>query len=239
MDKLRIPRIALPCVALPGHKPDAMLSAIRSSLVCWYSPKRQGCTNENMAQTPVLRDLSGRGLHMICHNFAWTTESGIAEDGSMIFDGVDDSCIIESAFVEQSFKDNFTIISDLHALARPTSWSHSAPISNGHPDGHGAFVFEQFRTTRAMCNWVYLADNEFSPIDEYLTSGRRTDCLTSETFNGQPVIRGDQTSSSSYLQFGTEFPNQRFWNGKIYSAIFFNRVLTPEEIEWVKLNMID
>lgn len=205
----------------------------RDAIVAWYDPLRQGCTNENMAENPILKDLSGNGLHMTCQNFAWNTESGITEDGGIIFDGVDDSCIIKSTFVEESFKDDFTIISDLQALSIPPSTLYSVPISNGAPEGNGAFVFEQFRkSSQLMTNWVYVAENGFSPFDEYINSGRRIDYLTSETFNGQPVKRGN-SKSSSYLQLGTEFPNQRFWNGVIYSALFFNRTLTEEEIDYV------
>lgn len=51
--------------------------AIRESMVCWYDISRQGCTNESMAQNPVLKDLSGNGHDMKCFNFAWGGMSGI------------------------------------------------------------------------------------------------------------------------------------------------------------------
>lgn len=51
--------------------------AIMDSLVCWYDPGKQQCTNESMADNPVLADLSGNGHDIECFNFAWAGMSGI------------------------------------------------------------------------------------------------------------------------------------------------------------------
>lgn len=51
--------------------------AITDSLVCWYDPGKQQCTNESMAANPVLADLSGNGHDITCYNFAWAGMSGI------------------------------------------------------------------------------------------------------------------------------------------------------------------
>lgn len=63
------------------------------SIILWYDIKRQGATNENMAENPVLRDLSGNGHDATCYNFAWTEQSGIsttAYPNTLVSDGVDD-----------------------------------------------------------------------------------------------------------------------------------------------------
>lgn len=52
---------------------------IMDSMILWYDLKRQGATNESMAQTPVLRDLSGNGHDATCYNFAWNRASGIGK----------------------------------------------------------------------------------------------------------------------------------------------------------------
>ena len=51
--------------------------AIKDAMVLWYDLKRQGATNESMAENPVLRDLSGNGHDATCYNFAWSEMSGI------------------------------------------------------------------------------------------------------------------------------------------------------------------
>ena len=56
-------------------------SRVLQSLVLRYDPGEQGCTNESMAENPVLRDLSGNGHDAVCHNFAWAGMSGIGGYG--------------------------------------------------------------------------------------------------------------------------------------------------------------
>ena len=46
-------------------------------MILWYDLKKQGATNESMAENPVLRDLSGNGHDATCYNFAWAGMSGI------------------------------------------------------------------------------------------------------------------------------------------------------------------
>lgn len=58
---------------------------IKDAMVLWYDIKRQGATNESMAENPVLRDLSGNGHDATCYNFAWSGMSGI---GGYLFDSL-------------------------------------------------------------------------------------------------------------------------------------------------------
>ena len=62
---------------LNGRQVYPSKKRIMDSLVLWYDIKRQGATNENMAASPVLRDLSGNGHDATCYNFAWSLMSGI------------------------------------------------------------------------------------------------------------------------------------------------------------------
>lgn len=57
---------------VPGIGADIM-----KSMVLWYDIAKQGATNENMAENPVLRDLSGNGHDATCYNFAWSGMSGV------------------------------------------------------------------------------------------------------------------------------------------------------------------
>lgn len=54
-----------------------IVKSISNSLVLWYDIKKQQATNEGMAATPILRDLSGNGHDATCYNFAWSGMSGI------------------------------------------------------------------------------------------------------------------------------------------------------------------
>lgn len=59
------------------RKPAVDIQSIFDAMVLWYDPKRQGATNENMAENPVLEDLSGNGHDATCYNFAWSGMSGV------------------------------------------------------------------------------------------------------------------------------------------------------------------
>jgi len=59
------------------HNYRIMPTQIKESMVLWYDISRQGCTNENMAENPTLRDLSGNGHDATCYNFAWSGMSGV------------------------------------------------------------------------------------------------------------------------------------------------------------------
>lgn len=51
-----------------------------------------GLTNEQMAENPVWKDLTGNGHDLQMKNFAWKEGSGISDvyPGALVFDGVDD-----------------------------------------------------------------------------------------------------------------------------------------------------
>ena len=60
-----------------GRKPAVDEQSIRDAMILWYDLKKQGATNESMAENPVLRDLSVNGHDATCYNFAWSGMSGI------------------------------------------------------------------------------------------------------------------------------------------------------------------
>lgn len=64
-------------------KKTGIPNAIKDSMVVWHDLKKQGATNENMANNPILKDLSGNGHDATCYNFAWSGISGI---GGYYFD---------------------------------------------------------------------------------------------------------------------------------------------------------
>ena len=77
-DDIRVGSVPVQSAWLGGRKVwDRTERKIMRSMVCWYDISRQGCTNEAMAQNPVLKDLSGNGNDMTCYNFAWSGMSGI------------------------------------------------------------------------------------------------------------------------------------------------------------------
>lgn len=67
-----------------------------------------GLTNEQMAENPVWKDLTGNGHDLQMKNFAWKEGSGISDvyPGFILGDGVDDFSVTEK---ELNFEDTYTV----------------------------------------------------------------------------------------------------------------------------------
>lgn len=67
-----------------------------------------GLTNEQMAENPVWKDLTGNGHDLQMKNFAWKEGSGISDiySGFILGDGVDDFAVTEK---ELNFEDTYTV----------------------------------------------------------------------------------------------------------------------------------
>lgn len=79
---------------------------IRDAMVLWYDIKKQGATNESMAENPVLVDHSGNGHDATCYNFAWSGMSGIGGYG-ILFKNYNNKRDERATF---EFNGNYTII---------------------------------------------------------------------------------------------------------------------------------
>jgi hypothetical protein len=74
-----------------------------------------GLTNEQMAENPVWKDLTGNGYDLQMKNFAWKEGSGISDvyPGFILGDGVDDFAVTEK---ELNFEDTYTVYTPLILL---------------------------------------------------------------------------------------------------------------------------
>ena len=77
LNTTKLNTIGFPVLSKRSGSSADISQAITDSLVCWYDPGKQQCTNESMAANPVLADLSGNGHDIECFNFGWAGMSGI------------------------------------------------------------------------------------------------------------------------------------------------------------------
>ncbi|MDE6151671.1 MAG: hypothetical protein K2G12_06775 [Prevotella sp.] len=85
-----IPRIGMGRVCMPiiGNREagrqagDDVLRDLKSHIIGWYDVKRQGCTNDSLAENPVLEDLSGNNHPLELHNFTFGGLSGMGGYGT-------------------------------------------------------------------------------------------------------------------------------------------------------------
>lgn len=222
-----------------GTDPGAMEAAIMEALVLWYDLKKQGATNESMAENPVLRDLSGNGHDALCRNFAWTEGSGISTEaypGALVTDGVDDLIYAE----ELELLTDFTVVAkrEFIRFSRYSGLAYKWVAGMGN----GAFIFEMnYNKDKAVqpdeC-WVFSdagggGGNSITPAEG------RVSWMTPASYNGQPLTRGEKTDGRRLDLFCNKGTINQTCSAALWSFILFRRTLTAEEIEWVKNNLIE
>lgn len=209
------------------------LSNLMKSMVCWYSPKRQGCTNENMAENPVLKDLSGNGLDLECVGFGWNAESGIGDDGALVFSGKQGNYCLNN---------NKPILSDFTLVIRDydlyNDWSCCASSSNKVDSG--AFIFKNRQGLTAETTFA-----SFNLTTSYAlpkSDGYLIETMTPTAYNSSYKLTKGNSSDSNSLILGTIRPNDNFvrnFKGSISSFLLFDRTLSEAEIDYVIKNLID
>ena len=208
--------------------------AIKDAMVLWYDIKRQGATNESMAENPVLRDLSGNGYDATCYNFAWTEQSGISATDypdALVSDGVDDFAqVLELPLLNR--EQGYTIIAKRTYLNDTKGCLASY---RGITGTSGPFAMELVELNRTDS---FGNKNTLKISTPELITWQRKD-----SYNGVSIFyTGTEFDATSRcLNIFKLNPSGLEYVGQIalYSLIFFNRDLTDEEIEWVKTNLIE
>lgn len=101
-----------------------------------------GLTNEQMAENPVWKDLTGNGHDLQMKNFAWKEGSGISDiyPGALVFDGVDDYGACDN-FPILTKEKGYTVVALRQWIEEKNSITVLVSNSkNWNQDG--AFVFE-------------------------------------------------------------------------------------------------
>lgn len=205
------------------------------ALICEYNPIRQGCTNQNMNADHVLRDLSGNGYHMDCYNFAWNTQSGIYDDGSLILDGVDDYLKVTGLPI----MDDFTVmVQSYDYVSNP-----SVLASKAYPTAtDGAFILRIVDTVgrgslRSFGNprWVTYVQETVNVM-----AMTKTECYKDFDNNVNFYITPGTGVDSDTLWIGKIRDNNSvFGKTRLYSFLMFNRSLTKKEMDWVRNNKMN
>lgn len=325
---------------IPFLKSNVIPPAIRNSMILWYDLKKQGATNESMAENPILKDLSGNGHDATCYNFAWSgmsgvggyitfntggdfnglvsfkdyrkiiitrsasatqscyeseipansqipsykikitgiTDSGmtlngrygyqslsITQDGdyllpavsntneeviytsfyltpydtecnitieqlplypnALVSDGVDNYCLVEGLPLLNK-EDGYTVIAKRQFLANKGCLASNRDIGTVH----GAFAFEINELSRT---------DSFGALNYVDIEQSSITYQTKSYYNGESINNGEYNSVDTVVLFNLSANNTYFVQCALYSFLLFNRDLTPEEIEWVKTNLIE
>lgn len=220
-------------------KSGGIPSAIRRAMVLWYDIERQGCTNENMAENPILKDLSGNGYDARCYNFGWTEESGISTTNypnALVSDGVDDYCLAEGLPLLTREK-GYTVVARRKWFTNEKATAFVAKNTNSN-GVDGGFQFEfvngagnNFRTSSFSSN---------TDISDLYTSEEAIVYQTSKNYNGQKNLTPKAVSDTGGMALFRFSVDESYLFGQfaLYTLLLFNRDLTEDEINWVKTNLI-
>lgn len=198
------------------------------SIVCWYSPKLQGVTNENLATAPRLIDISGKGHDMTLYGFDGVEDAVVRDTWgkSVFFDGSRYGHTVLPALSD------FTVIWKAF-FKRYGDYGGLAVKKN---------AFDIYRTIYGGSGGEYCTEvfggRVIGTKPNYETEVRY---LIPGNFNGEKdIIPGTiiDTEGDLYLFKGR---HQHEWNnsllngyGQLYNFILFNRTLRVDEINWVK-----
>lgn len=206
-----------------GYWPEGTPAAIRKSAVLWYDIALQDATNETMAEHPYLEDLTGNGHDMELRNFAWTEESGISTvnyPGALVSDGVDDYGVCQGVPVLNDF--TIYIFREFINGGGP---SLATKYLNTFTDG--AFQFERAQ----IALYSFGAYNAIKiPLGNLTWS-------TPTSYNGIDIERGNGADSDRFSLFSLNGSSGGV-SAALYKLILFNRTLSEDELDWVRVNIM-
>ena len=155
---------------------------------------------------------------------------------ALVSDGVDDYCLVEGLPLLNK-EDGYTVIAKRKWLDEDNEGTTAFASKTTNTYGNdGAFMFEYKDTngtnkaTKSFTHGTGLEEFEKNDIT-YQSSG---------SYNGYNVSVGSAADVTVIILFRFCINNDGYY-GKfaLYSLLLFNRDLTPEEIEWVKTNLIE
>lgn len=198
-----------------------------------------GLTNEQMAENPVWKDLTGNGHDLQMKNFAWKEGSGISDvyPGALVFDGVDDCGVCEN-FPILTKEKGYTVVALRQWLTPENKTDNEVLVANLKKPrletkawgSWGAFGCEikynntnpKMTRTLSFGNMPVINVNENNVLL----------CQTSNNYNGVDIASGNDTGGPYLLicsRGGSLFANAAIWE-----LVFLNHDATEEELTKIK-----
>lgn len=217
---------------------------MQESLVAWYDVARQNVTNEEMKKNPILKDLSGNGYDLDCINFDWgekkENSSQILNDGLVSY-AANNSCCYSGDIKSLPILEDYTVFLKIDYIDKQQIENHPIVTKRKGNQQNGAFVIGN--------KYIYsFPDSNGDPINvssELLNSMKEGIFLTKDRINNKIELKAGTGTDSDILLIGAQIqdlsqtdPSDRFRNFEgfvLYSLMLFNRTLTDEEIEFIKI----
>ena len=190
-----------------------------------------GLTNEQMAENPVWKDLTGNGHDLQMKNFAWKEGSGISDiyPGALVFDGVDDYGVCEN-FPILTKEKGYTVVALRQWITRgEIAQGLVSNVKNWLKDG--AFLLEYRNIQAEHLNKPI----SFGAIGSEMDLPHILTYQTSKSYNGVSITTGN-FEGTDVLHVGKLAPTNvgTCINAAIWELVFLDHDATEEELTKIK-----
>lgn len=189
-----------------------------------------GLTNEQMADNPVWKDLTGNGHDLQMKNFAWKEGSGISDvyPGALVFDGVDDYGTCNN-FPILTKEKGYTVVALRQWIEEKNSIT--ALVSNSKNwNQDGAFVFEYNNLENNYTN----LEISFGSNTELGREKSSFTYQTSKLYNGKEIKFGEFLGSDRLTVAKSNENLSPNSNVAIWELVFLDHDATEEELTKIK-----
>ena len=189
-----------------------------------------GLTNEQMAENPVWKDLTGNRHDLQMKNFAWKEGSGISDvyPGALVFDGVDDYGTCDN-FPVLTKEKGYTVVALRQWIEEKNGVTALASNSkNWNQDG--AFVFEYNNLENNYPN-IEISFGSNNMFDRGLSP---YSYQTSKSYNGNLIESGSFLGSDKLVVAKANENLSPNSNIAIWELVFLDHDATEEELTKIK-----
>lgn len=202
---------------------------ILKSLVVHYNIGKQG--SNSIKSTNTLTDYSGNNRHATCKNFNWVNTQFVDDGKAMRFDS-NGSCIVG---INMPQLDKYTIIAKRRWIDKKSENKWFCSLGNGdyNSASQSLFWFEG-----GLLNNVFYTYNK--GYKNPIVLPELISIQSSDDYNGVRINSSNGVQAGNKLFIGSVGENDNTHVvADFYQLLLFDRVLTDEEREWVKENLIE
>lgn len=188
----------------------------------YYDVKKQGLSNDTPDEDWYLKDYSGNGRDMQLYNFGKTSESGINEEGALVFDGVDDY----GQYVGDLGLKDYTVAVD---RAYVNTLNKQVPIvSSIQAVTSTQFIIEHL----SDLDWFAFSFNAGSNLgSDKVKVDRKIIYQSTYMYEGKPITRGSYNGEATGLTIGRYGIDTQYANIALWSLLLFPYTLSEFLLE--------
>lgn len=190
-----------------------------------YSPQKLNIPNSSLKILGYVPDLTGKGNHGKLNNFAYTEDSGVAADGSIKLDGIDDHITIPTLahggkcmMMKVNWNKDGVMLYDQRKENNPSSFAIYIPIF----DNEDSIAYSSRNNGETYIDGVlntYVKGSQLKDVTHNIT-------ITNSNSNNDNTVSPAIGSNAKY--------NSYFANMSLYEFMLFPEIPSEDEIK--KLN---